>query len=75
MSVKTTHLLDVEIPKVAGVSVFAAMSFGGTHNHVTASSTVSAATVAPGRTTMRSTRAGAAAEIQWTSSGTRAPVA
>ena len=42
MSVRTTHTLDVKIPAVAGVTVFAAMSFGGTDNHVSAQSTVSA---------------------------------
>jgi hypothetical protein len=41
VSVKTTHTLQLELPAVAGVAVFAAMSYGGTHNTVTATSTVS----------------------------------
>ena len=35
MAVKTTHRLDIDIPAVAGVTVYAAISFGGQTNHVT----------------------------------------
>lgn len=42
MSVVTTHRLDVTIPKVEGVSVFAALSFGGTPTTVNAYSNKSA---------------------------------
>ena len=41
MSVKTTHRLKIVIPEVAGVSVFAASSFGGINNSVESTSEAS----------------------------------